>query len=531
MALTKAHNRMIAGSAVSVLDFGAKGDGVTDDSAAIQAAVDYAFASGEPYYKVVFPTGNYLVNTQIDRSGNGNYVDLIGEGQRETIITAGAAIDSVFYLAAPTDVAGRTTISGMTIRCEDLADRAIDAENMRYWTLTNVEIYEAAVAGIRCGNWLTRILNNSFNQCPIGVEVDGIDTSPSAANNLLIMQNNFSTCTVGCQVQNRSNDIKIEYNAFDLCSSAGVWVRQGGRSISIDKNYFEKCGKTTTVSVPTDSNPANNVNRGAAIIINHDTGSPTTTTWTGQILDNLFADCNEDRYIVLTNVERGYIDQNDIYGDPYTLDAFVEILGFGCYTTCKEFILRGSYDSNECTRICELNGLDPEDSYRNMVIDNSDKLNTELAYFATNDPSSTSAGWTGATTINTTAYQGTFKELEYDVVADGTNTQRNLSITLEDASNIRGRFMRVTYATKGSSTSSGVWVQILIDGSAVASFTQTATDYANGAVNSVFFVPTTATTLLIRTRGVSSSNNAKMVGFCVSDAAFGLRAAPIARLG
>jgi len=61
MALTKAHNRMIAGSVVNVVDFGAVGDGVTDDTVAIQAAMT---ASKNLY----FPEGTYYVPTWTTQS-------------------------------------------------------------------------------------------------------------------------------------------------------------------------------------------------------------------------------------------------------------------------------------------------------------------------------------------------------------------------------------------------------------------------------------------------------------------------------
>lgn len=56
MSLTKATYSMIEGAPANVLDFGAVGDGVADDTAAIQAAID----SGAS--QIYYPDGTYLVN-------------------------------------------------------------------------------------------------------------------------------------------------------------------------------------------------------------------------------------------------------------------------------------------------------------------------------------------------------------------------------------------------------------------------------------------------------------------------------------
>lgn len=83
MGLTKAHNRMIEGAEFSVSDFGAVGNGTTDDSAAIQAAVDAAKAVNGT---VVFDAKTYYVASGIDlRSSTG--VNLRGAGRQGTVIT------------------------------------------------------------------------------------------------------------------------------------------------------------------------------------------------------------------------------------------------------------------------------------------------------------------------------------------------------------------------------------------------------------------------------------------------------------
>jgi hypothetical protein len=54
---------------INVKDFGATGDGVTDDGAEIQAAIDYAYSLNTSIFRtglpVFFPPGVYVIGTPI----------------------------------------------------------------------------------------------------------------------------------------------------------------------------------------------------------------------------------------------------------------------------------------------------------------------------------------------------------------------------------------------------------------------------------------------------------------------------------
>lgn len=69
---------------VSVKDFGAKGNGYTDDSLAIQTAIDHTFQNGTGG-SIFFPPGNYVVKTGIHIKGL--RITLYGAGRYATMVT------------------------------------------------------------------------------------------------------------------------------------------------------------------------------------------------------------------------------------------------------------------------------------------------------------------------------------------------------------------------------------------------------------------------------------------------------------
>ena len=84
---------------VSVKDFGAVGDGIADDTAGIQAAINYAATavSGSTGATVFFPTGTYLISSTIAMP---NRVGLRGDNGRGTTIKPHSSFASQYMFLA-----------------------------------------------------------------------------------------------------------------------------------------------------------------------------------------------------------------------------------------------------------------------------------------------------------------------------------------------------------------------------------------------------------------------------------------------
>lgn len=93
MALTKVTYSMIEGAPFSVLDYGAVGDGVADDTAAIQSAIDAAAVTGG---ELLFPPGTYKITDALVKTfSDGINLAIRGYGAKidATSVTASYAID------------------------------------------------------------------------------------------------------------------------------------------------------------------------------------------------------------------------------------------------------------------------------------------------------------------------------------------------------------------------------------------------------------------------------------------------------
>jgi hypothetical protein len=155
---------------VSVKDFGAVGDGVTDDTVAIQNAIDYVASLSTTFTRggeVHFPRGEYVTTASLVIGSNGT--TLSGSGIINTIIrftgSSGAAIqaDGVLRTAC--------RIEAMTIRCDTADGDGIDFTWFSYCDFENLafDLRAANQVGIyAAGNGLgTGPYYNTFDKIHI----------------------------------------------------------------------------------------------------------------------------------------------------------------------------------------------------------------------------------------------------------------------------------------------------------------------------------------------------------------------------
>lgn len=129
---------------LSVVDaaYGATGNGTTNDSAAIQAAINAANTAGGGV--VYFPPGTYRIGTRLElKSG----VSLVGAGREYTTLRAMSGLTTAVIVGLSGAAVSNLAIRGLTINA-DYTTTAINLNGIQVTNGSNVVIDECAVTNV-----------------------------------------------------------------------------------------------------------------------------------------------------------------------------------------------------------------------------------------------------------------------------------------------------------------------------------------------------------------------------------------------
>ena len=207
---------------VSVKDFGAVGNGVADDTAAIQAAMNAS-------YSVYFPSGTYLVTTQLVPT---HAVDLIGAGREATKINLNV-----------NDFGIKTTVSGRTVAIRDMSlfgntsltnNAGVSFFDNGNRALERLAVYNFAQIGVQIVQSVNPIIRDvQLYNCSPSQSYPAIDINPGSTNtvNGVIENIYIYGCSRGIRLTT-AVDILLSNVTIDTCSIGLITTSASGTVIN-----------------------------------------------------------------------------------------------------------------------------------------------------------------------------------------------------------------------------------------------------------------------------------------------------------
>ena len=247
MSLTKATYSMINGAVINVLDYGATGDGTTNDAAAITAAVAAAPAGST----VFFPVGTYKINSGI--TDGGKAITFSGVGNGSVITGSGFAILSL--TAADSCVQDLKIVafaySALTIGI-DVANGATGVTNFTIRRCTIFGFFQNPYVGK--GIRLYFGIKGAIHDCVIqfwgrGVSIEAVDINNKPNANSFIA-NKIRQNVTGIYVDT-VDDLYLAHNTLESNETCLHSVGMVGAStyVMATNNHFESAVGATSINV------------------------------------------------------------------------------------------------------------------------------------------------------------------------------------------------------------------------------------------------------------------------------------------
>jgi hypothetical protein len=255
---------------VSVKDFGATGNGTTDDTAAIQAAINLACTYGGNVY---LPAGTYKISAALTFSMNSGMTDPVkrpsmsGDGMAATTIYQTANANGIEVVGYDANPAGYCLFQDFTLYGYQLNKLGFALKDIAFVTIDNVYL-----AGWATGLYGANVLSSTFNDMVMRFNTGGFYFEPNAAFGFVSEPNaiTMSNCTVGNNYAYGGKVIgagtfnytggSIEANGFGTDLSSGKWglalvdvggniAQQAACGFNISGVYFEGNGGQAQLQV------------------------------------------------------------------------------------------------------------------------------------------------------------------------------------------------------------------------------------------------------------------------------------------
>jgi hypothetical protein len=243
---------------VSVKDFGAVGNGITDDTAAIQAAINSLSTTGG---KVYLPANTYKITAPLTNTKSG--VSLFGDGSAATIISNSQTGDAIVF-GNGTDELTQCQITGIKIQGSATSGRGFYGKIFgSQCTLNDVYINSGSV-GIQLDSCYVSKYYNVWvrNTVSHGIFVNNISHNATfigckvqlAGGNGMVIQGSYNVLVTGSNFEfNQINQIAvgngcagvdIADNYFEglmpyTSGNAGVYVSTGANVTAVKNNFFD----------------------------------------------------------------------------------------------------------------------------------------------------------------------------------------------------------------------------------------------------------------------------------------------------
>jgi hypothetical protein len=291
---------------VSVKDFGAVGDGVADDTVAIQAALDSG-AGG-----VYFPSGNYLVSSVSARSN----MLIYGDGQASQLTASGTG--NILVISG---VSGGAQIENVIV------------QNLSFLGLNNMN-----VGPIGCGVIVQYAVNVTVDQCYFDSFGPGVADTSTGGAALLFYLNCVDVTASNNTVVNGTGYL----NGTDIAmySFAGYGIVTGNRTYSTNSQgiYTNAASKVGRMII-TNNISKNHTRHGIEPVY-----AGTTEKIDAIVANNICEDCASTGIYINTDADGVVIANNIIEscsgGGPngYTLDGGISMLGDGVKICAGNYI-------------------------------------------------------------------------------------------------------------------------------------------------------------------------------------------------